>query len=157
MPQIDQSLILSVILLFIIAVFSAYYANQKGRSPLAWFILGVFIGVFAPLILFFLSDLKDQKTKEWPTMGTSSPDPSLHPQPPPPTDIKRREEEDKLWYYLDVNHQQMGPVSLFALRELWNTGRLELTGYVWTEGMPEWERVDKLPALKEALTTKGGG
>lgn len=150
MPRTDQSIFLSMIVLLVIACFSAYYANRKGRNPVAWFILGFLIGIFAPLILFFLSDLKETEL----TMTVSSPSPSLHPRPPP-VDLKRQEEEDKLWYYLDLHHQQMGPVSVVALRELWNTGRLELKSYMWTEGMPQWERVNNLPILKEVLS-KGG-
>ena len=84
-------------------------------------------------------------------MTVSAPDPSLQSYPPS-INSKRQEEEDKLWYYLDVNHHQMGPVSIIALRELWNTGLLELTSYVWTEGMLQWEKVDDLSALKEALS-----
>ena len=64
MPHIDLSLLLSLILLLIIASFSAHYANQKGRNPIAWFIIGTIIGIFAPLILFFLSDLKDLSGKK---------------------------------------------------------------------------------------------
>jgi hypothetical protein len=45
----------------------------------------------------------------------------------------------------------VGPVSIIALRELWNRGLLELNSYVWTDGMEKWEKVDHLPELKIVL------
>jgi hypothetical protein len=151
-----HNLALSLVFLFIVAGFTSYYASRKGRNPVIWFIWGALLGIFAPLILLFLSNLKTEGTQnvERPTMAMSRPDPALqHLATPPPTpaELKRQQEEDKLWYYLDLNHQQEGPVSVVALRELWNTGRLELTSYVWSEGMTQWDRVDNLPELKAIL------
>lgn len=153
------NLIVSFIFILIIASLTAYYASTKGRNPYIWFALGALLGIFAPLILFFLSVLAPSQEKGGgePTMTVSQPDPSLQvtekkPQAPlTPEELKRKEEEDKLWYYLDQNHHQMGPVSVFALRELWNSGRLELTSYVWSEGMADWTKVDNLPDLKDVL------
>ena len=87
-------------------------------------------------------------------MTISNPDPTQehHPKPPPtPEELKLQDEEEKLWYYLDQNHQQVGPVSIIALRALWNRGVLELNSYVWTEGMTQWEKVDNLSDLKTLL------
>jgi len=151
----DPNMLLSFILLLIIASFTAYYANRKGRNPLLWFIIGVLLGIFAPLILMFFPAVKNEGSKNGiPTMTVSRPDSSLeHLSQPPPSedDLKRQEEENKLWYYLDESHQQVGPVSIIALRELWNRGQLELNSYVWSEGMAQWEKVDNLPELKAAL------
>lgn len=155
MSHTDPNMLLSFILLLIIASFTAYYASRKGRNPFLWFIIGILLGIFAPLILMFFPAVKtDQTSNGMPTMTVSSPD-STHQQPPQappsPAELKRREEEDKLWYYLDHNHQQMGPVSIVALRELWNRGQLELNSYVWADGMEKWEKVDNLPELKDVL------
>jgi hypothetical protein len=151
----NSDMILSFILLLIIASFTAYYANRKGRNPLLWFIIGVLLGIFAPLILLFLSSVKTEPSSNGrPTMTVSNPDPSLQhlPQSPTQENLKRQEEENKLWHYLDQNHQQMGPVSVIALRELWNRGQLELNSYVWTDGMEQWQKIDNLPELKSILS-----
>lgn len=161
MPQTTDPhthMLMSFILLLLIASFTAYYASRKGRNPFIWFVIGTLLGIFAPIILIFLPAVKNEANQvdSEPTMSISRPDPALHHEalpPPLPTaeELKRQQEEDKLWYYLDQNHQQMGPVSIVALRELWNTGRLELTSYVWAEGMGQWEKVENLPDLKMAL------
>ncbi|MBA2369995.1 MAG: DUF4339 domain-containing protein [Candidatus Protochlamydia sp.] len=145
-------LIISFFILLIIATLTAYYADRKGRSFTIWFILGVLLGVFAPLILFFLSSNNGvNENNNLPAMTVSKPDPSLQPtSSPPPLELK--ETEDKLWYYMDKDHQQMGPVSVVALRDLWNRGLLEHTSYVWTQGMSDWLKVEQLPELKAALT-----
>lgn len=147
--QFDAQMVLSLIFSFVIGILTAYYARSKGRDPTAWFILGFLFTIFAPIVLYFLSDL-NEKTNE-PTMTVEPPDSSLA-QTKPSSSYEPSPEENKLWYYLDRNHQQQGPVSLIALRELWKTGDLELTNYVWTEGMDKWEIVDHLPGLKEALS-----
>ncbi len=149
MPSQSHShMLYSFIILLIVGSMTAYYANRKGKNPLLWFVLGMLIGLFAPLILFFLPSNKPEE--KFPTMSVSNPDPSLA-QLASPLEIPPSIEENKLWYYLDKDHQQMGPVSIIALRELWNRGQLELTSYVWSEGMDNWERVDNLPDLKAAL------
>lgn len=148
----DQDVLLSFILLLVIASFTAYYANRKGRNPILWFIIGVLLGIFAPLILLFLSTVKPVDS-DIPTMSVANPDPSLDQldQTPPQVNLQQSEEENKLWYYLDQSHQQMGPVSVIALRELWNRGQLEITSYVWSDGMDQWQKVDNLPELKKGL------
>lgn len=144
------------ILLLAIAAYTAYCAKQKGRSPYIWFIAGIFIGILAPLILLALPNVPPEKEclPGEPTMSVSNPDPSLSALvgvPPAPPGVQPQEEEDHLWFYLTSAHQQIGPVSIFALRDLWNTGRIEPITYVWCEGMEQWARVDELPKLKTAL------
>jgi hypothetical protein len=154
MSHTDPSLVLSFILLLLIASLTAYYANRKGRNPLLWFIIGILFGIFAPLILYFFPPVNQRSNNGLPTMTVSPPDPSLQHLPEaPPTEaeLRDREEDNRLWYYLDENHEQIGPVSMIALRELWNRGQLELNSYVWSLGMDKWEKVDRLSELKEAL------
>jgi apolipoprotein N-acyltransferase len=146
MPPADthSNILLSFILLLVISGLTAYYAERKGRSAAAWFVIGLLISFFAPLVLFFMPSLKDQSNETLPLS-------SRNQIAPPPVPARKVMNEDKLWYYLDLNHEQYGPVSLFALKELWDTGRLELGSYVWSEGMEKWEKVEDLSDLKAAL------
>lgn len=148
-----MQMIVSFIILIIIASLTAYYADRKGRSFTIWFILGALLGVFAPLILFFLPSLPEENSDATqPMMTVSQPDPSLSPVSPPLASLPAwKGEEDKLWYYLDQEHQQIGPVSIVALRDMWKRGLLELNSYVWTEGMEQWQKVEQLQELREAL------
>lgn len=141
----DPNLFLSFFLLLIISGLTAYYADKKGRNPFIWFVIGILISVLAPIILFFLPSLKDQKEESKQTK------PTVLPPPTPISTPIMNADEDKLWYYLDKDHNQYGPVSLIALKELWDRGQLELNSYVWTESMEKWDRVDNLPGLKTSL------
>lgn len=154
MPHIDLGTLLIFILYnIIVAGITAYYANLRGKNPLLWFVIGMVTGVFALLILLLFQPVKKESEKdELPTMTVLEPDPALkEASSHEPDELKLQEGEDKLWYYLDQNHQQVGPVSVIALRELWNRGQLELNHYVWTAGMQQWEKVNQLPELKLLL------
>jgi hypothetical protein len=146
----------SFIVLIAIAGYTAYYAKKKGRNPYIWFAAVMLIGILAPLILLALPNVppESETRSSDPTMSVSNPDPSLSENAVPPTsppEFKPPMEEDHLWFYLNNAHQQIGPVSIFALRDLWNTGRLETSTYVWCEGMEQWARIEDLPKLKSAL------
>jgi hypothetical protein len=158
-PEISTNMLLmNAVFLFLIGVCTAYYAQQKGRSPFLWFLLGFGFGIFAPLVLFFISYFTNKSKTEEPTMTVSLPDPVLENKVSPSeiethtqTAVELQPDENKLWYYLDAQHQQMGPVSIIALREMWQVGTLNLKSYTWSEGMNEWKRVDELPELKALL------
>lgn len=149
----DTIMFLSLFLLILIAFFTAYYARQQGRNPVLWFVIGILLGIFGLLILLFYPSPKTDPKEGMPTMSVSEPDPALKAAhgAAPSTTVPASQEDDKLWFYLDSNHQQMGPVSIYALKELWNRGQLELMSYVWCEGMQQWELVDNLPELKISL------
>ncbi len=149
----NTQLFISFIFLLIIASLTAYYADKKGRNSTAWFILGLLFSVFATLILFFLPSLKPENTEA--SIGFPSVTPPKSSIPIPPKQLTSPE-ANKLWYYLDQNHQQYGPVSLIALKDLWDTGQLELNSYIWSEGMPQWEKIDNLPEIKIALSRHQG-
>lgn len=144
-PDQHTQMLISFVILLIIAGLTSYYAERKGRNPAVWFVIGILLGFFAPLILFFVPSLRPEDQGEKTTIANGN---STRLIPPPPP---QKPDQDKLWYYLDQSHHQYGPVSTVALKELWDTGRLELTTYVWSEGMEKWETVDALPHLKETL------
>lgn len=157
--DVHPNLFVTFIVFFIIGSISAYYASRQGRNPFLWFALGVLLGIFAPLILFFLSILDSRQAK------SVVPPPSEHLKEPLAglnpilSEIKQQEAErlnpdsdaNKLWYYLDQDHVQQGPVSLLALKELWDSGRLYPTAYVWSKGMQQWKRVQELSNLRAEL------
>lgn len=151
MPSSEPNFLLSIIILFIISIGAAYYAEKKGRNPMIWFIIGLLISVFALIILYLLPPIERENEDEFEVkrnQGFSNykPNSSLGE-----TMSDKLPEEDTLWYYLDSNHAQFGPVSIVALKELWDTGRLNLESYVWSQGMENWKKVDELENLKKAL------
>lgn len=153
MTGTDQHVLLGFFFLFIISALTSYYALQKGRNPVIWFVISLLIGFLAPVILYFLPSVTDQDNppNEMPGKGEI---PAYSGQ----LQVVSSEElpsSEKLWYYLDENHRQYGPVSIIALKNLFDTAKLGLHSYVWSEGMEKWEQVGDLPELKESLHKPG--
>ncbi len=137
------------------AFISAYYAEKKGRSSLGWFVLGFIFTFLALIVLYFLPPVKkDEEISPLvnkPINSATESYPSSSPSTLLPPPFEASPEENVLWFYLDLDHKQIGPVSVIALRELWNRGDLLLNSYVWTEGMEKWEKIDQLSDLKAIL------
>jgi len=56
------------------------------------------------------------------------------------------------WYYVDKNKQQQGPMSVQALTSHWKDQLVHENSYVWTTGMGEWVKLQKMPDLLLVLT-----
>lgn len=102
---------------------AAYYAKRKGRNPYLWFAIGCFFGIFGILAVFFLKNPKKAGAP-----AKTVPEPAV-----------RKTLPHRIWYYLDQNTQQIGPVSTSALEAAWEEGKISLITYVWHEGMENWK------------------
>lgn len=103
---------------------AAYGAKRTGRNPYLWFALGCFFGIFAILAVFFI---KKRVQKVGPTIPVTTETPTRKTLP------------SRLWYYLDQNTQQKGPIQTFALEHAWEEGQILPSTYVWHEGMENWK------------------
>lgn len=118
------SFVLSFLVLCIIGAFTGQYAEKKGRSRNFWFVLTLLLGIFAPLILWFLPSLKkEDKTSQLPKEAESTTSP-----------------EEK-WYYLDEEHQTLGPITLPELKQLMTNGKVDASTLVWKQGMTDWKKM----------------
>lgn len=93
-------------------------AKKRGRSEKAWFFLCFFFGLLGLAVLFFLKPLKKEIVVEA---------------------VPEEEGPRVLWYYLDGENKQIGPVSEGALKR-----NLEEAAYIWNETMDAWARPDEL-------------
>lgn len=147
-PPSTFEFFLSFAISVLMAFICASIAEKKGRNTTAWFFWGLMFSFLALIVLFFLPSLNDE------TAGAIGPnedaqaasDVDILSKFPEPSEV-----EQKLWYYLDTDYQQMGPVSTIALKQLWDTGLLDVNSLVWSEGMEEWKKVGELPKLNDVL------
>jgi hypothetical protein len=132
---------------------TAYLAHRRGRGPLPWFLVGLVLGVLAIALLYL-----------WPTAQQTAQhrealagNPQKQPQPAQPaittTAVAVEEPVDVIWHYLDGEDEQHGPVSIRELEKLWDERVINLESYVWSQGMPEWQTIGDLPALRDRLQT----
>ena len=116
---------------------SSRMARRRGRNPAIWFFLGVVLGVIALIVLYFLPQKETLATAmAAPTQKAAipiSPNEEISEKPP-----------EKLWYYLDSEKAQFGPMSFYALQEAWDDDKITASTYIWNEDMENWVRLENL-------------
>lgn len=117
-----------IILWITLGGLSAYYAQERGRNPYAWFFIGLFFGLIGLIALFMLPPLSTSNENPKPTLQI----------------VEKKEIEIKEWYYVDENYQQQGPISLPALKALHASNAINNETLVWKEGMSNWESLKKV-------------
>jgi hypothetical protein len=125
---------LSILLSLILGWGCSRLARQRGRSPLNWFIAGLFFGIFALIVLFILPARKRNET-------SISGNPS---EKTPKLTVLAPSHEEKLWYFLDEQKTQIGPMSFDALSKAWNDGKVQQHTYVWNELMDNWQQFQEV-------------
>lgn len=137
-------MILSFLLWVLMGAATAYFANQRGRDPVIWFMVGMLLGVLGLLLLFVLPPVAGEDTTEM----------LLKEELPEKPQELAKPHDDYLikdWYYLDASRAQQGPMDYHALKAAWDAGAIGAHSFVWCEGMSEWQRIEQLPELKEKL------
>ena len=131
-------------------VATAYVAKQRGRDPIAWFVVGLLLGLIGLIIVFLLpvsnedetgqSDQKDRK----PSLPTSA-TPAISQNPLPNGYLYKQ------WFFLTVDREQKGPLAFDELKEEWLRGSIKNDSYVWCEEMLEWHTVEELKLFENSL------
>ena len=135
----------------ILGALCSYFSRGRGRDPLGWFAIGFFFGIFG-LIALFIIPPKVQRLEvnaSQPLEGSGGA-PEIDPvQPkrelPPPS------EELTLWYLIDEEGDQQGPMSFDALSRSFHERKVLPSTFVWNEDMEEWKKISDLPQTLQAL------
>jgi len=121
---------------------TAYFANQRGRDPLAWFMLGMLLGFFGLLLLFVMPPLA--REDEPPQEAEYA---LLRPEKAPENHAYLLKD----WYYYDEEKKQQGPIRFDELKALWENGKINEETFVWEEGLPDWKQVLDLDGVYKHL------
>jgi|ERR1700722_7469427 len=124
---------LSILLSLMLGWGCSQLARQRGRSPLYWLIAGALFGIFALIVLFLLPMRKRQ-----------APSIAIPVQTIPKFAILSPSHQEKLWYFLDEQRAQVGPMSFDALGKARNEGKVGENTYVWNEAMENWQRFQEV-------------
>ena len=127
---------LSILLCCLLAIVCYKQAKSRGRRPFAWFLIGLLFCFFGLISLLLLPPLPAR-----PKQKGMAP-----PQPPKKKPLHPLEElhQSRLWYYLDRENTQYGPMSLDALSDAWHAGKIEPTTYVWHEALENWSPLQEV-------------
>jgi hypothetical protein len=123
---------LTLLAALLTGLLGAYLAHKRGRNPYIWFCIGSFFGILGAFAIFFAPSRKKALSKPAPPIPVREPEPTI--QGP----------SDKFWYYLNPEHQQVGPMSLDGLTNAWRQRKISLTTYVWNEELPDWKPLQEL-------------
>ena len=89
----------------------AYVAKKTDKNPIIWFAIGAFFGVFGLLAILYLTN----KTIRSRQLATAS------------VEIKKEIKlPHKMWYYLDADQKQYGPVSSFSVHQELKDKKIDL-------------------------------
>ncbi|CCB89710.1 DUF4339 domain-containing protein [Simkania negevensis] len=142
---------LSLFFLLIIGAVCAYNAKLRGRSPIAWFAIGLFLGAIGLLILYLLPP-KREPLSSVATSSSAKPMPEITPQVTPSLAQQTpAATPQKLWYYLDEDNERHGPMSFDRLKSAWIEDQVTRETYLWNEDMEDWKVVKDLPDLLDEL------
>lgn len=119
----------------LIGALTAYLAKGRGKDPVRWFFIGMFCGIFGLMALFLFPAVP------------AEPEKAVEPEKPVVPEVV----VVKPWYYLDAQHNTLGPISLEALKALSTEQKVTNRTYIWQEGMPGWKRLEDLPDLQQTL------
>lgn len=124
-----MSTLLTLAMWVLFGLACAYYAKERGRKPMHWFFIGLFLGIIGLILLFILPSLKNIQKKILTAAAV----------PPPSIPDKLQ----KLWYYLDGNNEQFGPMSFTALKRAKDEEKISSQSYVWNEEMDNWKKYEE--------------
>ena len=116
---------------------SSRMARRRGRNTAIWFFLGVVLGVIALIVLYFLPQKKTLATAVAAPMQKAA-------IPISPSEEISVKTPEKLWYYLDSEKAQFGPMSFYALQKAWDDDKIIASTYIWNEDMENWVRLENL-------------
>lgn len=132
----------------LIGYFCARIAHNRGRNSNLWFFLGAVLGIIAVILLFILPT----KAATAPSIQITQKNESSPPSYTPSEDVAN-DPPKPLWYYLDAEEKQYGPMSLLALKEAWDANEITPNTYLWNETMSDWQTLESLPETLQEIQT----
>lgn len=120
----------------------AHFAKKQGRSPRKWFFLGMLLGLLGLLLLFVLRYYEIWRLKR--KGGKQKEESSLKTASTSAKNLSTNTAPHILWYYLDSQQQQQGPMSFNALERAWKEDRVFTSSWVWNEEFSDWKRFNEV-------------
>lgn len=138
---------MTVLMWLALGLATGYYAKKQGKNPYLWFFVGLFLGIFGLLLLFIISTLQKrrlQALQRQQKMQTETSQLAPAPSLPSLESCVPAESLRRLWYYLDAESRQSGPMSFDAFERDWQQGKIANSTYVWNEELPDWKPFEEV-------------
>ena len=138
--QVIINTVLPVICWLFCAISSSKLAYKKNRDAQLWFMLGLFFGIVALAIIYFLKPSKSLKKN---TQRISAKPLINH--------FAVLKTDNNYWYYLDITQKQVGPMSLEKLYDFYLKQKISNYTYVWNDTMDNWKKLKEISSLSKIL------
>ncbi len=125
-------------ILWIVAVgfVGAYVAKKRKLNPFFWFAVCFMLGLTALLGFIFLPFF----LKKWKKKSPPVKEPAISLAFP----------LESLWYYLEEDDTQNGPMSFLKLQQMMQEGKIQENTYIWNENFSHWKLwKDVFPTSKQ--------
>jgi hypothetical protein len=134
---------LAIALWIVLGWLAALGARSRGRSPMAWFLLGSLLGWWGLLLLYLLPPLLPEEA----VSGAAMTPPGEKSAVPNPL------EQSRDWFFLDQAKTACGPLTGKALKEKWKAGQLGSSSWVWNDSIVDWKKISQVQNLFDWLQT----
>lgn len=160
----------------IFGIICAFVASSRGRSPVGWFFLGLFLSCIALVLLLVMPDLKQEEAKtrrhqlenrrlreqlakerqvadqrhQHVERRLGAHDQALGldtTEPPQLTGATPPQLTNAAWYYARGN-ERLGPVTAETIRHLMQAKAISGSTLVWCEGMKDWAPLSTIDDLR---------
>lgn len=136
----------SIVLWLLVSTATAYFASQRGRDPLVWFMVGMLLGFLGLLLLFLLPPVNETETN-----AEEAEYALLEPQGETSLPLPGHDYMIKDWFYYDSQQQRQGPIRFEDLHHLWKDGVIDDHTFVWSDGMENWKKIEEIQNLHTHL------
>ncbi len=116
----------------------AYIAKKRKLNPFLWFAVCSMLGLLAILTLIFLPFFM-KKFKKKATLSKKAVSTPLFPL-------------ETIWYYLDEDEEQIGPMSFARLLEVKKDGIIKESNYIWHETFSHWKQWNSVFSVEKSET-----
>jgi len=123
------------------AFLCSHFAKKYGFNTTVWFAVGILCGLLGFLALLLIKKYKLAKND--------------------PSKIKNDTSEildlpscDKMWFYLDTEENQIGPMSIQKLSEEYSNQKITKQNYVWNEDLKDWEKLERILSTVSKVPSK---
>jgi len=120
------------------ALISSFVAHKRSRNPYIWFCAGLFFSFLALMALLILPPVDGGKEDDLELTEDLKEIQELETVEEPEEELPSSV-DNRLWYYLDENGKQVGPMTLQALINEWIDKKVKENTFVWNEEMSDWK------------------
>ena len=120
---------------------TAYFANERGRDPLLWFMVGMFFGIFGLIFLFVLPTVQRDALPDEAEYALLESQSEIAPA------VQDHQYMIKEWFYYDQQQERHGPVAFETLKTLWKKGEVNDETYIWSEGLENWKKIEEVQGV----------